>query len=59
MDLHGIGPSSAARLLADVANIHRFGDRDRFTSWNTHRTPGTPPQRITAPPPLLSQESQN
>ena len=34
MDLHGIGPSSAARLLADVANIHRFRDRDRFASWN-------------------------
>jgi transposase len=23
-DLHGIGPSSAARLLADVGDIHRF-----------------------------------
>ena len=34
MDLHGIGPSSAARLLADVGNIHRFRDRDRFASWN-------------------------
>jgi transposase len=33
-DLHGIRPSSAARLLADVANIHRFRDRDRFASWN-------------------------
>jgi transposase len=34
MDLHGIGPSSAARLLADVGNVHRFRDRDRFASWN-------------------------
>ena len=34
MDLHGIGPSSAARLLADVGGIHRFRDRDRFASWN-------------------------
>ncbi|MFD6357031.1 transposase [Nocardia tengchongensis] len=34
MDLHGIGPSSAARLLADTGDIHRFRDRDRFASWN-------------------------
>ncbi|MFF0638003.1 IS110 family transposase [Nocardia sp. NPDC004151] len=34
MDLHRIGPSSAARLLADVGDIRRFRDRDRFASWN-------------------------
>lgn len=34
LDLHGIGPSGAARLLADVGDIHRFGNRDRFASWN-------------------------
>lgn len=34
MDLHGIGQSSAARLLADVGDIRRFRDRDRFASWN-------------------------
>ena len=34
LELHGIGPSSAARLLADVADIHRFADGDRFASWN-------------------------
>ncbi|MFI7609402.1 transposase [Micromonospora sp. NPDC049366] len=34
MELHGIGPSGAARLLADVADISRFADRDRFASWN-------------------------
>ncbi|MGW4126523.1 IS110 family transposase [Nocardia sp. NPDC004711] len=34
MDLHGIGPSSAARLLADTGDIHRFATRDRFASWN-------------------------
>jgi transposase len=33
-ELHGIGPSGAARLLADVGDIHRFRDRDRFASWN-------------------------
>ena len=34
MDLHGIGPSGAARLLADAGDIHRFAGRDRFASWN-------------------------
>ena len=34
MDLTGIGPSGAARLLADVGDIHRFADRDKFASWN-------------------------
>jgi len=34
MELHGIGPSGAARLLADVGDIRRFADRDRFASWN-------------------------
>jgi len=34
MDLTGIGPSGAARLLADVGDIHRFTDRDKFASWN-------------------------
>jgi transposase len=34
LDLHGIGPSGAARLLADVGDIHRFTSRDRFASWN-------------------------
>jgi transposase len=30
MELHGIGPASAARLLADVGDIHRFTGRDKF-----------------------------
>jgi transposase len=34
MDLTGIGPAGAARLLADVGEIRRFADRDRFASWN-------------------------
>jgi transposase len=34
MDLTGIGPSGAARLLVDVGDIHRFANRDRFASWN-------------------------
>lgn len=34
MELRGIGPSGAARLLADVGDVRRFADRDRFASWN-------------------------
>jgi transposase len=34
LTLTGIGPSGAARLLADVGDIGRFADRDRFASWN-------------------------
>jgi transposase len=34
MELHGIGPASAARLLADAGDIHRFAGRDKFASWN-------------------------
>jgi transposase len=34
LQLRGIGPSGAARLLADVGNIHRFASRDHFASWN-------------------------
>jgi transposase len=34
MTLHGIGPSGAARLLGDIADITRFASRDHFASWN-------------------------
>lgn len=34
LHLHGIGPSGAARLLAEVADITRFPDRNHFASWN-------------------------
>lgn len=33
-DLHSIGPAGTARLLDDVAGIHRCRDRNRFASWN-------------------------
>jgi transposase len=32
--LHGIGPSGAARLIGDVGDITRFADKGRFASWN-------------------------
>ena len=34
MQLNGIGPSGAARLLVEVGDITRFPDRDHFASWN-------------------------
>ena len=33
MELHGVGPVVAARTLADVGDIARFTDRNRFASW--------------------------
>ncbi|PKW26604.1 transposase [Phycicoccus duodecadis] len=32
-DLHGIGPSGAARLLVEVGDITRFPDKGHFASW--------------------------
>ena len=34
LELHGIGPSGAARLLGDVGDIRRFASRAHFASWN-------------------------
>ncbi|WP_435871455.1 IS110 family transposase [Micromonospora echinaurantiaca] len=34
MDLRGIGPSGAARLLVEVGDITRFPNRAHFASWN-------------------------
>jgi transposase len=33
MDLPGVGPVVAARIIADVGDIARFADRNRFASW--------------------------
>ncbi|MGH8971478.1 MAG: IS110 family transposase [Actinomycetes bacterium] len=33
MELFGIGPAGAARILADVGDIARFPDRNHFASW--------------------------
>ena len=33
MDIHGVGAVVAARILADVGDIARFTDRNRFASW--------------------------
>jgi transposase len=33
MEITGVGPAGAARILADVGDISRFADRNRFASW--------------------------
>jgi transposase len=33
-DLNGVGPSGAARLIGDVADISRFATRGHFAAWN-------------------------
>ena len=33
MDLTGVGPVVAARILADVGDVARFADRNRFAAW--------------------------
>ena len=32
MDIYGVGPAGAARILADAGDIARFADRNRFAS---------------------------
>src|SRR3954451_18966866 len=43
MDLHGVGPVVAARILADVGDVSRFADRNRFASWT-----GTAPLDVSS-----------
>jgi hypothetical protein len=33
MDIHGIGPAGAARILADLGDVARFPNRAHFASW--------------------------
>jgi transposase len=51
--LHGIGPSAAARLLIETADITRFPSKAHFASWN-----GTAPIDASSgdqgPPPALA-----
>ena len=52
MDLFGVGPAVAARVLADVGDVARFPDRNHFASWT-----GTAPGRLlrrTDPTPALA-----
>jgi transposase len=56
--LHGIGPSGAARLLAEVQDVTRFPSKAHFASWNgtaptgrLFRRPGPPPPTAGRQPP--------
>jgi transposase len=42
MDIHGAGTVVAARILADVGDVARFADRNRFASWTGTARPWTP-----------------
>jgi transposase len=33
MDLYGVGPAGAARILVDVGHVARFATRNRFAAW--------------------------
>jgi transposase len=40
MDLFGVGPAGAARILADVGDVARFPTRNHFASWTGTAPPG-------------------
>jgi transposase len=49
--LHGIGPSGAARLLAEVRDVTRFPDKAHFASWNGTSAPRRSTKRAGSGPP--------
>ena len=55
-DLPGIGPSGAARLLADVGDIHRFTEPGPVRVLERHRTPGRLLRQAGTPPALPRRE---
>ena len=57
MDLYGMGPAGAARVLADVGDIARFPTKARFAAW-TGTAPWTPPPDAAPPPPLTGGNRQ-
>ena len=59
MDLPGVGPVVAARILADVGDVARFADRNRFASWDRHRTPGRLLRGADPPPAVAGREPKN
>jgi len=42
MDIHGIGPAGAARILADAGDVARFPGRNHFASWTGPAPTGAP-----------------
>ena len=39
MELPGVGPIVPGRVLADVGDVARFADRNRFASWTPEESP--------------------
>ena len=56
MDIHGIGPVGAARILADVGDVARFPDRNHFASLDRHRTDRRLQRGPRAPPAVPSRK---
>jgi transposase len=56
MRLEGIGPSGAARLLVEAADITRFPDRGHFASWNGTAPTGRLLRRPRPAPPVPRRE---
>ena len=52
MDLFGVGPAGAARILCDVGDVARFPDRNHFASW-TGTAPLDASSRGADPAPAL------
>ena len=57
MDLHGVGPVVAARTLADVGDIARFADRNRFLL-DPAPHPSMPHRAERTPPPSPGRNPQ-
>ena len=53
MDLRGIGPAGAARILTDVGDVARFPDRNHFASLLRLR----PGQHLWTPPPVSRSDT--
>jgi transposase len=56
LDLYGVGPSGAARLLGDIGDPARFPTRGHVASWNSRRAVGRLLRRPAAAPPLPRRE---
>ena len=56
MDIYGVGPAGAARVLADVGDVARFADRNRFASWTGTAPLDASSGRADPPPPVTGRE---
>ena len=57
MEHHGIGPVVAARILADVGDVTRFANRNRFASWTGPAPIDASSGEQNPPPPLAPRKS--